>query len=150
VKDVFADLLAWSLLRDTPSMEHETDCIVQSNSRWMLSTTTRTVAASIVLLVSCSGLQAGVLVVPIGSLQHGVVFYLDEVISGHPAEFTINGSDGAREAIRWLDTRRVERRRSTIPPLHNIWREISRPRGISATTATEARKQVRGFRVHKG
>jgi len=55
----------------------------------MLSTTTRTVAASILLLASCSGLQAGVLAVPIGSLQHGVVFYLDEVISGHPAEFTI-------------------------------------------------------------
>ena len=55
----------------------------------MLSATTRTVAASIVLLASCSGLQAGVLVVPIGSLQHGVVFYLDDVISGHPAEFTV-------------------------------------------------------------
>ena len=55
----------------------------------MLLTTTRTLAASIVLLASCSGLQAGVLVVPIGSLQHGVVFYLDQVISGHPAEFTV-------------------------------------------------------------
>jgi hypothetical protein len=46
-------------------------------------------AASIVLLASCSGLQAGILVVPVGSLQHGVVFYLDDVISGHPAEFTV-------------------------------------------------------------
>jgi hypothetical protein len=46
-------------------------------------------AASIVLLASCSGLQAGILVVPVGSLQQGVVFYLDEVISGHPAEFTV-------------------------------------------------------------
>src|SRR5262252_5277673 len=55
----------------------------------MLSATTRTVAASIVLLASCSGLQAGVLVVPIGSLQHRIVFYLDDVISGHPAEFTV-------------------------------------------------------------
>src|SRR5215472_1706430 len=55
----------------------------------MLSITTRIVAASIVLLVSCSGLQAGVLVVPIGSLQQGVVFYLDEVISGHPGGFTV-------------------------------------------------------------
>jgi hypothetical protein len=55
----------------------------------MLSATTHTVAASIVLLASCSGLQAGVLVVPIGSLQHGVVFYLDDVISGHPTEFTV-------------------------------------------------------------
>ena len=55
----------------------------------MLSITTRIVAASIVLLASCSGLQAGVLVVPVGSLQHGVVFYLDEVISGHPSEFTV-------------------------------------------------------------
>jgi len=55
----------------------------------MLSATTRTVAASIVLLASCSGLQAGVLVVPVGSLQHGVAFYLDNVISGHPSEFTV-------------------------------------------------------------
>jgi hypothetical protein len=46
-------------------------------------------AASIVLLASCSGLQPGILVLPVGSLQHGVVFYLDEVISGHPAEFTV-------------------------------------------------------------
>src|SRR5215469_2142759 len=55
----------------------------------MLSATTRTVAASIVLLASCSGLQPGVLVVPVGSLQHGVVFYLDDVIIGHPTEFTV-------------------------------------------------------------
>ena len=55
----------------------------------MLSATTRTVAASIVLLASCSGLQTGVLVVPVGSLQHGVAFYLDNVISGHPSEFTV-------------------------------------------------------------
>jgi hypothetical protein len=55
----------------------------------MLSATTRSVAASIVLLASCSGLQAGILVVPVGSLQQGVVFYLDDVISGHPAEFTV-------------------------------------------------------------
>jgi len=55
----------------------------------MLSVTKRTVVASILLLACCSGLQAGVLVVPVGSLQHGVVFYLDDVISGHPAEFTV-------------------------------------------------------------
>jgi hypothetical protein len=41
------------------------------------------------LLASCSGLQAGILVVPVGSLQHGVVLYLDDVISGHPSEFTV-------------------------------------------------------------
>src|SRR5260370_26607692 len=55
----------------------------------MLSPTTRTIAASIVLPASCSGLQAGILVVRVGSLKHGVVFYLDDVISGHPAEFTV-------------------------------------------------------------
>ena len=72
----------------------------------MLSATTRTVAASIVLLASCSGLQAGVLVVPIGSLQHRIVFYLDDVISGHPAEFTVTAvtvrekqSDGSTRDI---------------------------------------------------
>jgi hypothetical protein len=55
----------------------------------MLSVTTRILGASILLLALCSGLQAGVLVVPVGSLQQGVVFYLDELISGHPAEFTV-------------------------------------------------------------
>jgi hypothetical protein len=42
-----------------------------------------------VLLASCYLLQAGILVVPVGSLQHGVVFYLDNVFSGHPGEFTV-------------------------------------------------------------
>jgi len=46
-------------------------------------------AASIVLLASCSGLPAGILVVPVGSLQHCVVFYLDDEISGHPTGFIV-------------------------------------------------------------
>lgn len=55
----------------------------------MLSTTTRTLVASVVLLASCSGLHPRLLVVPGGSLQTGVVFHLNGVITGHPATFTV-------------------------------------------------------------
>lgn len=60
-----------------------------SLSRYMLSATMRTLAASMVLLASCSGLQPRLLVVPGGSLQDGVVFHLNGVITGHPAPFTV-------------------------------------------------------------
>jgi hypothetical protein len=55
----------------------------------MLPATTRTLVASIVLLASCSGLHPGLLVVPGGSLQNGVVFHLNDVITGHPSTFTV-------------------------------------------------------------
>ena len=72
-----------------PSMEAEIGDKWPSNSRYLLWASTYVIAASIVLLASCSIFQPVIDVVPVASLQHGVVFYLDEVISGHPAEFTI-------------------------------------------------------------
>jgi len=88
-------------------MEAEVDCSVQSNSRWMLSVTTRSIAASVVLLTSCSVFQPVIDVVPVGSLQQGVVFYLGDVFRAHQ-EFTVTGltvveeqSDGSRRAV-WI------------------------------------------------
>jgi len=101
------DLPACSLFRDIPSMEAEIDCKMQSNSRWMLWVTTRFIAASVVLLASCSVFQPVIDVVPVGSLQDGVVFYLGDIFRPHP-EFTVTGltveeeqSDGSRRAV-WI------------------------------------------------
>jgi hypothetical protein len=73
-------------------------------SRWMFP---RAIAASMVLLASCSVFQPVIDVVPVGSLQHGVVFYLGDVFRSHP-EFTVTGvtvledqSDGSRRAV-WI------------------------------------------------
>jgi hypothetical protein len=73
----------------------------------MLSVLTRAIAASVVLLTSCSVFQPVIDVVPVGSLQHGVVFYLGDVFRQHP-EFTVTGvtvvherSDGSRRAV-WI------------------------------------------------
>jgi hypothetical protein len=100
-------LPACSFFRQTVSMEQEIDCELQSNSRWMLSVKTRAIAASVVLLASCSVFQPVIDVVPVGSLQHGVVFYLGDVFRPHP-EFTVTGvtvqeeqSDGSRRAV-WI------------------------------------------------
>ena len=88
-------------------MEAEADCSVQSNSRWMLSVTTRGIAASVILLTSCSVFQPVINVVPVGSLQQGVVFYLGDEFRPHH-EFTVTGvtvveeqSDGSRRAV-WI------------------------------------------------
>jgi len=88
-------------------MEAEVDCSVQSNSRWMLSVTTRAIAASVVLLTSCSVFQPVIDVIPVGSLQQGVVFYLGDEFRP-PHEFTVTGvtvveeqSDGSRRAV-WI------------------------------------------------
>ena len=88
-------------------MEAEIDCTLQSSSRWMLSVAARAIAASIVLLASCSVFQPVIDVVPAGSLQHGVVFYLGDIFRSHP-EFTVTGvtveeeqSDGSRRAV-WI------------------------------------------------
>ena len=60
-----------------------------------------------VLLASCSVFQPVIDVVPVGSLQHGVVFYLGDIFRPHP-EFTVTGltaleeqSDGSKRAI-WI------------------------------------------------
>ena len=72
-----------------------------------MSVTARAIAASMVLLASCSVFQPVIDVVPVGSLQHGVVFYLGDIFHPHP-EFTVTGvtveeeqSDGSRRAV-WI------------------------------------------------
>jgi hypothetical protein len=84
-----------------------TRCRGLSFSRWMLSVSTRAIAASMVLLTSCSVFQPVIDVVPIGSLQQGVVFYLGDIFRPRP-EFTVTGltvleeqSDGSRRAV-WI------------------------------------------------
>jgi len=88
-------------------MEAELDCRLRSGSRWMLSVTGRAVAASMVLLASCSVFQPVIDIVPVGSLQNGVVFYLGDIFRSHP-EFTVTGvtvqeeqSDGSKRAV-WI------------------------------------------------
>jgi len=56
----------------------------------MLTVTTRAIAASVVLLVSCSVFQPVIDVVPVGSLQQGVVFHLGDIFRSDQ-EFTVTG-----------------------------------------------------------
>ena len=88
-------------------MEPEIDRKMQSNSRYMLWASTCTIAASIVLLASCSVFQPVIDVVPLGSLQQGVVFYLADTFRQRQ-EFTVTGvtvleeqSDGSTRTI-WI------------------------------------------------
>src|SRR5262245_1405477 len=88
-------------------MEAEMDDQMSSNSHYMLWASTCAIAASAVLLASCSVFQPVIDVVPVGSLQEGVVFYLGDIFRPHP-EFTVTGvtvledqSDGSRRAI-WI------------------------------------------------
>jgi len=80
---------------------------MQSNSRYMLWASTCVIAASMVLLASCSVFQPVIDVVPIGSLQQGVVFYLGDTFRQRQ-EFTVTAvtvleeqSDGSTHAI-WI------------------------------------------------
>jgi len=73
----------------------------------MFSIMTGAIAASVVLLTSCSVFQPVIDVVPIGSLQQGVVFYLGDLFRPHH-EFTVTGvtvveerSDCSRRAV-WI------------------------------------------------
>jgi len=88
-------------------MEPEIDCKMQSNSRYMLRASTCAIAASVVLLASCSVFQPVIDVVPVGSLQEGVVFYLGDPLRQHQ-EFTVTAvtvvekqSDGSTRAM-WI------------------------------------------------
>jgi hypothetical protein len=88
-------------------MEPEIDCKMQSNSRYMLWASTCAIAASVVLLASCSVFQPVIDVVPVGSLQQGVVFYLGDTFRQRQ-EFTVTAvtvleeqSDGSTRAI-WI------------------------------------------------
>src|SRR6516165_10597739 len=78
-----------------------------SSSRWMLMVTTRVIAASVVLLASCSVFQPVIDVAPVGSLQDGVVFYLGDIFRPHP-QFIVTGvtvleeqSNGSTRAV-WI------------------------------------------------
>jgi hypothetical protein len=71
-------------------MEPEIDCKMQSNSRYMLWASTNAMAASVVLLGSCSVFQPVIDVVPVGSLQEGVVFYLGDTFRQRQ-EFAVTG-----------------------------------------------------------
>jgi hypothetical protein len=73
----------------------------------MLWASTCAIAASIVLLASCSVFQPVVDVVPVGSLQQGVVFYLADTFRQRQ-EFTVTGvtvleerPDGSTRAM-WI------------------------------------------------
>jgi len=71
-------------------MEPEIDCKLASTSRYLLWASTCAIASSIVLLASCSIFQPVIDVVPVGSLQTGVVFYLGDTFRQHQ-EFTVTG-----------------------------------------------------------
>lgn len=88
-------------------MEPDIDCKMQSNSRFVLWASTCAIAASVVLLVSCSVFQPVIDVVPVGSLQQGVVFYLGSTFR-QGQEFTVTAvtvleeqSDGSTRAT-WI------------------------------------------------
>jgi hypothetical protein len=88
-------------------MEAEINDKLPSNFRYVLSASTCAMAGSIVLLASCSVFYPVIDVVPVGSLQHGVVFYLGDTFRQRQ-EFTITGltvleeqSDGSTRAI-WI------------------------------------------------
>jgi hypothetical protein len=71
-------------------MAAEVDDNLPSNSRYLSWVSTCIIAASAVLLASCSVFQPVIDVVPMGSLQHGVVFYLGDTFREHQ-EFTVTG-----------------------------------------------------------
>jgi len=88
-------------------MEAEIDCKMHSNSRYTLWASICAIAASAVLLASCSVFQPVIDVVPVGSLQQGVVFYLGDTLRQHQ-EFTVTAvtvvekqSDGSTRAT-WI------------------------------------------------
>ncbi len=87
-------------------MEAEIDDKLPSNSRYLLLASSA-IAASIVLLASCSIFEPVIDVIPVGSLQNGVVFYLGDTFRQRQ-EFTVTGvtvlaeqSDGSTRAI-WI------------------------------------------------
>src|ERR1043166_8537664 len=63
---------------------------ISRSSAWFRRILPRAIAASMVLLASCSVFPPVIDVVPVGSLQRGVVFYLGDVLRPHP-EFTVTG-----------------------------------------------------------
>src|SRR5215470_577865 len=88
-------------------MKAKIDRTLRSNSRWMFPVMVRVMAMSVALLTSCSVFRPVIDVVPVGSLQQGVVFYLGDVLRPHQ-EFIVTGitvvqeqSDGSKRAV-WI------------------------------------------------
>ena len=88
-------------------MEQKIDCKMQSNSGYMLWASTCAMAASVVVLASCSVFRPVIDVVPVGSLQQGVVFYLGDTFRQRQ-EFAVTAvtvleeqSDGSTHAT-WI------------------------------------------------
>src|SRR5215469_16964543 len=88
-------------------MKAEIYCELRSNSPSIFPVMICAIGVSVVLLTSCSVFQPVIDVVPVGSLQQGVVFYLGDVFRPHQA-FTITGvtvvqeqSDDSRRAV-WI------------------------------------------------
>jgi hypothetical protein len=86
-------------------VQTEIDDRVPSNFRYVLSASTCAIAASVILLASCSVFQPVIDVVPVGSLQQGVVFYLGDIFRQHQ-EFTVTAvtvreeqSDGSTRTV---------------------------------------------------
>jgi hypothetical protein len=86
-------------------VQTEIDDRLPSNFRYVLSASTCAIAASVILLASCSVFQPVIDVVPVGSLQQGVVFYLGDIFRQHQ-EFTVTAvtvreeqSDGSTRTV---------------------------------------------------
>ena len=142
-------------------MEAELDCKTESNSRYMLWASTCAIAASVVLLASCSVFQPVIDVVPVGSLQQGVVFYLGDTLRQRQ-EFTVTAvtvreeqSDGSTRTV-W-SAEGAQRLRyitygATYPDLKESQRPLRLRRGkryeVFVYTSTGAKSlDVFAFRV---
>ena len=148
-------------LRVNSSVFATTPCRGLSLSRWMLLVTTRFTAASVVLFASCSVFQPVIDVVPVGSLQDGVVFYLGDIFRKHQ-EFTVTAvavreeqSDGSTRTV-W-SAEGAQRLRyitygATYPDLKESQRPLRLRRGkryeVFVYTSTGAKNlDVFAFRV---
>jgi len=132
-----------------------------SNSGYIVSASTGAVLASIVLLASCSVFQPVIDVVPVGSLEQGLVFYLGDIFRQHQ-EFTITAvtvleeqSDGSTRVV-W-SAEGAQRLRyiiygATYPDLKESQRPLHLKRGkryeVFVYTSTGAKSvDVFAFRV---
>ena len=86
-------------------MQTKIDDGLPCNFRYRLLASACAIAASIVLLASCSVFQPVIDVVPVGSVQQGVVFYFGDIFRQHQ-EFTVTAvtvreeqSDGSTRTI---------------------------------------------------
>ena len=131
------------------------------NSGYIVPASSGAVLASIVLLASCSVFQPVIDVVPVGSLEQGLVFYLGDIFRQHQ-EFTITAvtvleeqSDGSTRVV-W-SAEGAQRLRyiiygATYPDLKESQRPLHLKRGkryeVFVYTSTGAKSvDVFAFRV---